>query len=74
MDYEGIIKAIKEKTYKAQGDEHEIYENLAFDSHSSFGYGVRITLYALSQVLGEDKVQKAMQNWLSDCVKQSEKP
>lgn len=74
MDYEGIIKAIRVKTHKAQGDEHELYENLAFDSHSSFGYGVRITLYALSQVLGEDKVQKAMQNWLSDCVKQSEKP
>ena len=74
MDYEEIIKAIREKTHKAQGDEHELYEYLAFDSHSSFGYGVRITLYALSQVLGEDKVQKAMQNWLSDCVKQSEKP
>lgn len=74
MDYEGIIKAIREKTYKAQGDEHKLYENLAFDSHPSFGYGVRITLYALSQVLGEDKVEKAMRNWLNGCVKQSEKP
>ena len=66
MDYEKIIEAIRKKTRKAQGDEHEKYENLAFDSHSSFGYGVRITLYALSQVLGEDKVQKAMQDWLSE--------
>ena len=66
MDYEGIINAIREKTYKAQGEEHELYENLAFDSHSSFDYGVRITLYALSQVLGEDKVQKAMQDWLKN--------
>lgn len=65
MDYEGIIKAIRKKTHKAQGEEHELYESLAFDSHSSFDYGVRITIYALSQVLGEDKVQKAMQDWLS---------
>ena len=62
--YEEIIKAIREKTHKAQGDEHEIYENLAFDSHSSFGYGVRITLYALSQVLGEDVIQTAILLWL----------
>ena len=74
MDYEEIIKAVEEKIYKSQGDEHELYESLAFDSHSSFGYGVRITLYALSQVLGEDKVEKAMRNWLSGCVNQSEKP
>lgn len=66
MNYEGIIKAIREKTHKAQGDEHELYESLAFDSHSSFDYGVRITLYILSQMLGEDKVQKAMQDWLSE--------
>ena len=66
MDYEKIIKAIREKTHKAQGDELELYNNLAFDSHGSFDYGVRITLYALSQVLGVDKVEKAMQNWLGN--------
>ena len=61
---EDIVRAIKEKTHKATGEEHELYENLAFDSSSSFGYGVRITMYALSQVLGEDEVKEAMRRWL----------
>lgn len=61
---EEIVRAIKQKTHKATGEEHELYENLAFDSSSSYGYGVRVTMYALSQVLGEDVVMEAMKKWL----------
>lgn len=61
---EEIVRAIREKTHKATGEEHELYENLAFDSNSSFGYGVRVTMYALSQVLGEDEIKEAMWKWL----------
>ena len=66
MDYEEIIKAVEEKMYKAQGEQHKKYESLAVGSHSSFDYGIRFTLYILSQKLGEDKVQKAMQDWLRE--------
>lgn len=61
-----LVDAIKAKLHKASGEEHEIYESMAFDSHSSFGYGVRITTYALSQILGKDVVNNAIKKWLNE--------
>ena len=42
---------------------------MAIEGNSSFDFGVRMTMYALSQMLGEDKVTKAMQNWLKGVKK-----
>ena len=59
-----MVKALQERICKAQGQEHQLYEDMAIEGNSSFDFGVRMTMYALSQMLGEDKVTKAMQNWL----------
>lgn len=64
LDMEKIVQAIRNKLHKATGEEHEVYESMAFDSSNSFGYGVRITMHALSQVLGKEKIDEAINTWL----------